>query len=188
MEYGTSNDPETFRSREIMAKQCGECGIKLGFRSLNHIDGVDYCDECAPRIKADSVKRKELQKAGVQDIFVVTMSDPPDKLVHKTLGPVSARAVVKLDILQDFFVNFMDDFGGRSGAVQRYFKKAEKAALQELRIEAAIVGANGVVDLRANYDLMEMKQGKIILVNMTGTAVRAATAQDSVTGPPGTVG
>jgi uncharacterized protein YbjQ (UPF0145 family) len=154
-----------------MAKLCGDCGIKLGMLTGLQVDGAIYCKECAPKIETDVKRRKELMKQGVSHIFTVTIENGLKGSFQKLIGPVSARAIVKLDILQDFFVNIMDNFGGRSGALQRYFKQAEKTALQELKLETALAGGKGVIGLRVNYDLMEMKEGKMILVNMIGTAV-----------------
>ncbi len=154
-----------------MSSLCGECGKKIGMMGKKKIEGVEYCKECAPGIQSDISMRKKIIKDGVGHILVATTENIPGVVISKTHGIVSSRAIIKMDFWQDFAIALMDDFGGRSSSLQRNFKKAEKFALQEMKIDAALLGANAVVSTRLNFDLVETKKGKMLLVNAVGTAV-----------------
>jgi len=157
-----------------MAKLCGECGIKLSMWDVQEIDGIKYCKECIVKVDVEIEKRNEIIKKGVNHIFATTAENPTYLNIIQHLDIVSSRVLLKMDIFEDFFINFMDDFGGRSRGLQRRFKKAEKEALQELKIEVATIGGDGVAGLKVDYNLIEGKKGKMILVNMIGTAVKVA--------------
>lgn len=155
---------------------CGECGAAFKmFGGKREIDGVLYCKNCIPAVTQRIQKRNAILKSGVSHIPAVTVEVPQGLKVQHYSGIVSGRSVVKLDLLQDFFVNLLDDFGGRSSHLQRHFRSAEHAALTELRVEAAMRDANAVVGVRIDYDLVETRKGKMVLVHAIGTAVNAST-------------
>ncbi|MCO5763063.1 MAG: YbjQ family protein, partial [Chromatiaceae bacterium] len=71
--------------------------------------------------------------------------------VTQTLEVITAECVFGMNFLRDFFSSFTDFFGGRSGATQKVLKDARKTALEELRKEAAELGANAVIGVRLDY-------------------------------------
>jgi uncharacterized protein YbjQ (UPF0145 family) len=62
-----------------------------------------------------------------------------------------------------------DIVGGRSAAYEEEVRKARKIALEEMSSEAAREGANAVVGVDIDYEVI--RQG-MLMVSASGTAVR----------------
>ena len=91
--------------------------------------------------------------------------------VTKTLEVITAECVFGMNFLRDFFSSFTDFFGGRSGATQKVLKDARKTALEELRKEAAELGANAVIGVRLDYSEFSGGGKSMLFLVASGTAV-----------------
>jgi len=86
-------------------------------------------------------------------------------------GLVHGDAIVGAHVFKDIFAAFRDFFGGRSRAYETTLVAAREEALKELRVQAELQGANAVIGLDFEYQVMGVK-GAMIAVSVTGTAVR----------------
>ena len=74
-------------------------------------------------------------------------------------------------------VNFINDFGasirnivgGRSAGYEEELESARQAALAEMESHAVRLGANAVVGVNIDYEVLG--QGNMLMVSATGTAV-----------------
>ncbi|WP_137167356.1 heavy metal-binding domain-containing protein [Salinimonas lutimaris] len=86
-------------------------------------------------------------------------------------GIVIGEAVMGANVFKDFFASIRDIVGGRSGSYEDELTKARKIAFTELEQEARSMGANAVVGIDIDYEVMGEK-GSMLMVSISGTAVR----------------
>jgi uncharacterized protein YbjQ (UPF0145 family) len=91
------------------------------------------------------------------------------KPVREYLGIVAGEAVLGANIIKDLFATVTDIVGGRSGAYENELIKARQIAIKEMENEAARLGANAVVGVDLDYEVV--RQG-MLLVTASGTAVK----------------
>jgi len=87
-------------------------------------------------------------------------------------GIVAGDAVLGANIFKDMFASIRDIVGGRSGAYENELRKARQIALEELAAQAAEQGANAVVGIDIDYEVLGEKNG-MLMVTACGTAVIA---------------
>lgn len=157
-----------------MADTCVNCGKKIGYGKGVRIENQPVCVECEKEYRERTGKRKEIMEKGVKDIVITTTPAIEDKKIEEYLGVVSARAIMGVDIIADWMSSFRDAFGGRAGTLQRHMRISEETALQELKVEAAMLGGNAVVGISMDSELIETKSGgKMVITAVHGTAVVA---------------
>ena len=87
------------------------------------------------------------------------------------LGIVVGEAILGANIFKDIFGMVRDIVGGRAGAYEDEMGKARDIAFQELEAEAAAMGANAIVGIDLDYEVIGTKGG-MMMVSVSGTAVR----------------
>jgi uncharacterized protein YbjQ (UPF0145 family) len=90
------------------------------------------------------------------------------KPVREYLGIVAGEAVLGANIVKDLFATVTDIVGGRSGAYENELIQARQIAIKEMEDEAGRLGANAVVGVDLDYEVV--RQG-MLLVTAAGTAV-----------------
>jgi uncharacterized protein YbjQ (UPF0145 family) len=68
------------------------------------------------------------------------------------------------------FAGLRDIVGGRSGTYEKELQRAREIALKELEERAAALGANAVVGVDLDYEVMGRENG-MLMVSASGTAV-----------------
>lgn len=87
-------------------------------------------------------------------------------------GIVTGEAIMGANIMRDLFASITDVIGGRSGAYEEKLQDARQIALRELEEHAARLGANAVVGVDLDYEVIG-QSGSMLMVSASGTAVRA---------------
>ena len=90
--------------------------------------------------------------------------------ISRYCGVVAGEAVLGANILKDMFASVRDIVGGRSGAYEKELRKARQIALEELAEQARELGANAVVGIDLDYEVLGEKNG-MLMVSASGTAV-----------------
>lgn len=85
-------------------------------------------------------------------------------------GIVAGEAILGANIFKDFFAGIRDIVGGRSAAYERELAKARAIAMQELEQSALDLGANAVVGIDLDYEVVGPQSG-MLMVSASGTAV-----------------
>ena len=86
-------------------------------------------------------------------------------------GIVVGEAIMGANIVRDFFASVTDVVGGRSGAYETKLKDAREEAMLELEERAAALGANAVVGIDLDYEVIG---DSMLMVSVSGTAVEIA--------------
>jgi len=85
-------------------------------------------------------------------------------------GVVVGEAILGTNIFRDMFAGIRDIVGGRSGAYEKELAKARQIAFGELEQRAAELGANAVIGIDIDYEVVG-KDSSMMMVNVSGTAV-----------------
>ena len=91
--------------------------------------------------------------------------------IREYFGLVTGEAIMGANVFRDFMAGLTDLVGGRSGTYESKFAEARETALQELEDEARRKGANAVVGIDIDYEVLGASNG-MLMVTATGTAVR----------------
>lgn len=91
--------------------------------------------------------------------------------IRQYFGLVTGEAVMGANVIRDFMANITDFVGGRSGTYESKFAEARETALRELEEEAQRKGANAVVGIDIDYEVLGANNG-MLMVTATGTAVK----------------
>ena len=83
-------------------------------------------------------------------------------------GIVVGEAIMGANILRDMFAGITDIIGGRSGAYESKLQDARETALHELEQRARALGANAVVGVDLDYEVVGQS---MLMVSASGTAV-----------------
>lgn len=90
--------------------------------------------------------------------------------INSYLGIVTGEAIMGANIVRDFLASITDVIGGRSGAYEEKLQDARQIALQELENRALRLGANAVVGIDLDYEVIG-QGGSMLMVSASGTAV-----------------
>ena len=91
--------------------------------------------------------------------------------VRDYLGVVTGEVIVGANIFKDFFAGIRDVVGGRSGVYEKTLSSARKTALEELAAEARSLGADAVIGIDLDYEVIG-SGGSMLMVSASGTAVK----------------
>ena len=104
-------------------------------------------------------------------MIITTTPTIEGRKISGYLGVVTGETVMGANLFRDLFAGIRDIVGGRSGAYEKELKKARDIALEELEAAAAKLGANAVVGVDIDYEVLGQKNG-MLMVSVSGTAVR----------------
>jgi uncharacterized protein YbjQ (UPF0145 family) len=93
------------------------------------------------------------------------------KAIKQYCGIVAGEAILGANLFKDLFAGIRDIVGGRSATYERELQRARDIALQELRQRAQELGANAVVGVDLDYEVLGPNNG-MLMVSASGTAVR----------------
>lgn len=83
-------------------------------------------------------------------------------------GIIVGEAILGANLFRDIFAGITDIMGGRSASYEGELAKARETALEELRHKAEDLGANAVVGVDLDYEVIN----NMMMVTASGTAVR----------------
>ncbi len=100
-------------------------------------------------------------------MIVTTTPSVEGKNITSYHGVVVGEAILGANVIRDLFAGITDILGGRSGAYEEELGKARTIALDELEERAAAKGANAVVGVDLDYEVIN----NMLMVSASGTAV-----------------
>ena len=117
-------------------------------------------------------KRREEAKKERLNIKLTTAFNFSNYKIEDEIGVVTAECVYGMNIFRDFFADIRDFFGGRSKASQKVLRDARNTCLDELKIEAHALGADGVMGIDLDYSEISGGGKGMLLLVASGTAVK----------------
>ncbi len=85
-------------------------------------------------------------------------------------GIVFGEVISGVDFIKDFAASLSNFFGGRSGSYEGELIQARENAIREMESRASQIGANAVVGVDIDYEVLG-QGGNMLMVTASGTAV-----------------
>lgn len=101
-------------------------------------------------------------------MILTTTPSVEGKAIAQYKGIVTGEAIMGANIVRDLFASITDIVGGRSGAYEAKLAQAREIALDEMANHARRLGANAVVGIDLDYEVI--REG-MLMVSASGTAV-----------------
>ncbi|WP_417626711.1 heavy metal-binding domain-containing protein [Pararhodobacter aggregans] len=101
-------------------------------------------------------------------MIVTTTPNIEGRPIRTYHGIVVGEAIMGANVVRDFFASVTDVIGGRSGAYESKLQDAREVALKEMQDRAARMGANAVVGVDLDYEVVG---NSMLMVSASGTAV-----------------
>ncbi|MGX7950938.1 heavy metal-binding domain-containing protein [Tsuneonella sp. HG249] len=103
-------------------------------------------------------------------MIVTTTALVEGRPVRAYHGIVTGEVIVGANLFRDLFASITDLVGGRSGQYEDVLSRARQQAISEMKAEAMALGANAVVGVDLDYEVLG-KTGSMLMVSVSGTAV-----------------
>jgi uncharacterized protein YbjQ (UPF0145 family) len=103
-------------------------------------------------------------------MLITTTSNFEDRRIVKYCGIVAGEAILGANLFKDLFAGIRDLVGGRSATYERELQRARDIAIQEIEERAESLGANAVVGVDLDYEVLGQGNG-MLMVSASGTAV-----------------
>ena len=86
-------------------------------------------------------------------------------------GVVFGEVITGVNFIKDFAASIRNIVGGRSGSYERELIDARDQAMDEMAQRAAALGADAVVGIDIDYEVLG-ENGGMLMVTASGTAVK----------------
>ena len=107
--------------------------------------------------------------------MIMTTTDLVEgRTVTSYLGVVAGEAVMGTNIFRDFFASVRDVVGGRVGSYEKVLKDAKREALDDLAEEARKLGANAVLGVDLDYEVVGGDNKTMLIVSANGIESNSA--------------
>ncbi|WP_203077034.1 heavy metal-binding domain-containing protein [Falsiroseomonas ponticola] len=116
-------------------------------------------------------------------MIFTTTSTVEGREVDRYLGVVFGDAVLGVNVFKDLLGGLRDIIGGRSGTYERELGSARDTALANLSQQAAAVGADAVLGIDIDYEVLGSNNG-MLMVSASGTAVKLKPAAGAAGASP----
>lgn len=106
-------------------------------------------------------------------MILTTTPSIEGKTIREYRGIVTGEAILGANLFRDLMATVRDIVGGRSAAYEKELAEARRVAFEELQAEAQRIGANAVVGIDLDYEVVG-QNGSMLMVSVSGTAVVVA--------------
>ncbi len=103
-------------------------------------------------------------------MLLSTTNNLEGKNIKEYKGVVFGETIIGANLFKDLFASIRDIVGGRSGTYERVLAEARETALNEMSQSAMALGANGVIGIDVDYEVVG-QSGSMLMVSVSGTAV-----------------
>lgn len=103
-------------------------------------------------------------------MIITTTPTIQDKKIFEYKGIVFGEVIAGVDVFKDFAAGITNFFGGRSHTYEEELMIARTQALAEMEERARHVGANAVIGVDVDYEVLGSDNG-MLMVTVSGTAV-----------------
>jgi|TARA_B100001079_G_scaffold80811_1_gene69341 uncharacterized protein YbjQ (UPF0145 family) len=111
-------------------------------------------------------------KTLTEHIILTTAPTVANRNIDYEIEVITAECVFGMNIFRDLFAGFRDIFGGRSSASQKVLRDSRRTCLDELKMEAAGIGADAIIGIDLDYQEFSGKGKGMLFLVASGTAVK----------------
>lgn len=106
-------------------------------------------------------------------MLITTTPNIEGRSIRQYHGIVTGEAIIGANFLKDMFAAVRDVVGGRAGSYEKTMRSARDAAFDDMREAAKELGANAIIGVDIDYEVLGEKNG-MLMVTACGTAVTLA--------------
>ena len=104
--------------------------------------------------------------------MIITTTDSVEgRRITEYFGVCTGEAILGANVVRDMFAGIRDFVGGRSSAYEKVIRAAKDAAIEDMQATAEELGANAVVGVDLDYEVVG-EGGSMMMVVASGTAVK----------------
>lgn len=103
-------------------------------------------------------------------MIITTTPSIEGKRIISYKGIVVGEVISGVDFVKDFAAGLTNFFGGRSNSYEGELIQARETALREMESRAMAMGANAVVGVDIDYEVLG-QANNMLMVTVSGTAV-----------------
>ncbi len=103
-------------------------------------------------------------------MILTTTPSVEGRSITKYCGIVNGETILGANMFKDLFAGIRDMVGGRSGTYEKELQRAREIAMEEMQQRAADLGANAIVGIDIDYEVLGDSNG-MLMVAASGTAV-----------------
>ena len=106
-------------------------------------------------------------------MILTTTPTVEGRTIQEYKGVVFGEVISGVNFLRDFAASIRNIVGGRSGSYEEELITARSKAMEEMANRAAQLGADAVVGIDIDYEVLGENNG-MLMVTASGTAVKLA--------------
>ena len=103
-------------------------------------------------------------------MIITTTPSVEGRAICEYKGIVFGEVISGVNFMKDLGAGLRNFFGGRSACYEEELQKAREDALAELEQRAGVMGANAVIGVDIDYEVLGADNG-MLMVTASGTAV-----------------
>ena len=103
-------------------------------------------------------------------MVITTTNEIQDKKVIEYKGIVFGEVISGINMFKDMGASLRIFFGGRSKGYEDELLTARENALEEMKTRASNLGANAIIGVKMDYEVLGADNG-MLMVTCSGTAV-----------------
>ena len=103
-------------------------------------------------------------------MIITTTNEIQDKKVVEYKGIVFGEVISGVNMFKDMGASLRNIFGGRSKGYEDELLAARQNALEEMKTRASNLGANAIIGVKMDYEVLGADNG-MLMVTCSGTAV-----------------
>lgn len=103
-------------------------------------------------------------------MIITTTPSVEGRAIREYKGIAFGEVITGVNFMKDLGAGFRNFFGGRSAGYEEELQKARGEALAELEQRAGAMGANAVIGVDIDYEVLGADNG-MLMVTASGTAV-----------------
>lgn len=103
-------------------------------------------------------------------MIVTTTTSVEGRTIIEYKGVVFGEVIAGVNFIRDFMASITNVIGGRSGSYEKELINARQKALKEMEERALEMGADAVVGVDVDYEVLG-EGGSMLMVTVSGTAV-----------------
>ena len=103
-------------------------------------------------------------------MIITTTPNIEGRRIIEYKGVVTGEAIMGANVFRDFFASIRDIVGGRTASYEKVLSSAKDEAMREMQERAQALGANAVVGVDLDYEVLGQQNG-MLMVSASGTAV-----------------
>jgi uncharacterized protein YbjQ (UPF0145 family) len=106
-------------------------------------------------------------------MILTTTPTVEGRTITEYIGVVFGEVIAGVNFVKDFGASIRNVIGGRSGSYESELVEARSQSLRELEERARKLGADAVVGIDIDYEVLGANNG-MLMVSVSGTAVKLA--------------